>query len=735
MIRSVFAVFDAMTVIFDVANYMQDRRTPRWPEEFRYVDDSRHTVVVDNSHRRGARPWLGPALIVGTTAAIIGYLVGADDRVLALAQSAAAVIALGVPLVMWLWRRGEAGQAPAGRLVDSFMDELAIVVRAQWERSAGERRLRYPVPASVRWRWSGSSIGGPIGQAVGNRIVRFPVLPGMSRISERDLSNGGLADLFRIYGGLDSGRIIIAGNAGSGKSGAAILLLLDALRHRANLSERDRAMTPVPVLLTMHGWDPFAQGVLDWVAERLVADFPLLESGPLGRKTARKLVHRGHIAVMLDGLDEMSEPLRTGALQALGDQATFRLVLLTRSDELAASMTKGPLSGAASLELLPLAADDEADYLAGCRPEPMPAAWDRLILHLRHCPDGVLAHALDTPLMLTLVRDTFSDPKELDHFVETASTSTRDAVESALLDRVVPAAFAPRSGKPSLPYSSAEAQRWLGFLAYRLNHSCSRDLPWWSMPDWVGAGPRVATTALIVGAAFGASAGFAVGTRVTPIVGQIVGLAVGAVFAFVAGLAASRPLVQPRQLVRFRWRGTLRGENIRLGVALGCGFSLVFGLAGGLSFGLRVGVASALLFGLLTAISIALMSAMAQPSNTIDSPVDPITCWRRDREYTIVSGLTVGLVFTLGGIMFAPFVGLLFGPLAGIAFALPRSATWHASFTFWRLRRAGLLPRNAMTFFEDARARHVLRTAGPVYQFRHASLQDRLADSFADAQR
>jgi hypothetical protein len=33
-----------------------------------------------------------------------------------------------------------------------------------------------------------------------------------------------------------------------------------------------------------------------------------------------------------------------------------------------------------------------------------------------------------------------------------------------------------------------------------------------------------------------------------------------------------------------------------------------------------------------------------------------------------------------------------------------------------------------MRFLENARERNVLRTVGPVYQFRHARLQDRLAE-------
>jgi hypothetical protein len=37
-----------------------------------------------------------------------------------------------------------------------------------------------------------------------------------------------------------------------------------------------------------------------------------------------------------------------------------------------------------------------------------------------------------------------------------------------------------------------------------------------------------------------------------------------------------------------------------------------------------------------------------------------------------------------------------------------------------------------MTFLNDARERNVLRTVGPVYQFRHARLQDLLAATTAN---
>lgn len=36
------------------------------------------------------------------------------------------------------------------------------------------------------------------------------------------------------------------------------------------------------------------------------------------------------------------------------------------------------------------------------------------------------------------------------------------------------------------------------------------------------------------------------------------------------------------------------------------------------------------------------------------------------------------------------------------------------------------IPLRLIAFLEDARSKHLLRTVGPIHQFRHAKLQDRL---------
>jgi hypothetical protein len=116
-----------------------------------------------------------------------------------------------------------------------------------------------------------------------------------------------------------------------------------------------------------------------------------------------------------------------------------------------------------------------------------------------------------------------------------------------------------------------------------------------------------------------------------------------------------------------------RTRRLVVGLAIGLGVGLVVGLAAGLVGGLVAGLAN----GLAT--------------------------W-------LVAGLATWLVA---------------GPAAGLA------ATSWGQFTILRtwLAVRGQLPLRLMAFLDDAHHRGVLRQAGAAYQFRHARLQDHLADT------
>ena len=101
--------------------------------------------------------------------------------------------------------------------------------------------------------------------------------------------------------------------------------------------------------------------------------------------------------------------------------------------------------------------------------------------------------------------------------------------------------------------------------------------------------------------------------------------------------------------------------------------------------------------------------------------------------FGLVFGLVAGFVAAVAGGVAGKLglglgLGLAVGLGVGLASAFAYPATWPASLAFAQLARGRHTPVRLMCFLEDARQHDVLRAVGPVYQFRHARLQDRLAE-------
>ena len=89
----------------------------------------------------------------------------------------------------------------------------------------------------------------------------------------------------------------------------------------------------------------------------------------------------------------------------------------------------------------------------------------------------------------------------------------------------------------------------------------------------------------------------------------------------------------------------------------------------------------------------------------------------------------------VGGLAFGLLGGLVADSEPGGAIALTLFPDiWLASVAFAELAMRERTPVRLMRFLEDARERNVLRNVGPVYQFRHARLQDRLAGTWTESQ-
>jgi hypothetical protein len=327
----------------------------------------------------------------------------------------------------------------------------------EWTAAANDRRLVHPAPLPVRWRRSTAPVAGPVSAAT---YARFKPLPGLTAVRGDDLPDGDQYVLHQIYGGLPSGRLLLVGPPGSAKSAAAILLL-DALRYREQATPAEQARIPVPVLFTLHGWNPDkGDSVTDWMAGKLAETYPVFH-GHAGRQAATELVAAGHVAGLLDGLDELPESVRPGVLTALAD-APFRLVLLTRTEEAVAAARRRPLAGALALELRPVHPGDAASYLLQPVVEPAPAPWRAIRDHLveaadPHRPASALSDALRTPLVLSLLRDVYGPTGPVHELLDESRFPTASDIENHLLDHAITAAYTPRPGHASPRYTVATA--------------------------------------------------------------------------------------------------------------------------------------------------------------------------------------------------------------------------------------------------------------------------------------
>ena len=644
---------------------------------------------------------------------------------------AVAVIVPVVSLVVYLTKVRQAGDTGRGRPLDEVADCLAVVVTEQWTRAALERRLLQPGPIPVHWERSSKPLAGPVSAAVESR--QFPPLPGLPPAVRRQLQGGRLQDLHAVYGGLGSGRLVIIGEPGSGKTGAAVLLVLAALEHRQQVSSPDRQLVPVPVMFTLHGWDPNTQRVADWLAARLQETYPLF-AGKGGRAEAAELVKAGRIAVFLDGLDEIAEDLRPVALRALSQQTVVRVVVLARSFEMMAAARQGFLEGAAALELRAVDAAVAADYLTRVQLDPPPRGWTELTGRLRREPGSPIAKALSNPLTLTLVRDTYrsgDDIRELLDFCDAVGDVSGEDIQDHLLDRVLPAAYTPAPGEAPL-YELDVARRTLGYIAARMSQEGARDLSWWRIPAWAPAAPRVIVTGAMFGLMFGLGGS-----------NPVFGLVGGAVFAYFYLLGDRRKA--PARRAPLQWRHLLSRNSLVPGLAYALTGGIVcavFGLA--IRFGAGQIATLAAGVGIGAGLAGALAAGLSGAAADDASPLTPRVSWRRDQAFGLAVGLMLGLGLSLGvglglGLTYAFGLESTPGHVAGLVlvlvwllafgviFGLVFPRTWTVSLTFTQLAMRRHTPVRLLRFLDDARQRDVLRTVGPVYQFRHARLQDRLA--------
>ncbi|HWH01200.1 MAG TPA: NACHT domain-containing protein, partial [Pilimelia sp.] len=358
------------------------------------------------------------------------------------------------------------------------------------------------------------------------------------------------------YRALPARRLVVLGGPGAGKTGLAALLALGLLA-------RPRGADPVPYVVPVNSWDPAREHLRTWLVRRLAEDH--YGGSP---EVPYQLLRAGLVLPMLDGLDEVAEPARPAALAAIArawaDEAP--LVVTCRGDEYeqAVAARGQALPRAAVVELEPVSAADALDYLRhSVTDQPR---WRPLLEEIARQPDGPVAAALSSPLVVSLVRAVYAaDATQPAELLDRARFPDRTAVEEHVFDAVIPTAYDP-SPRPEpagagptagagRPWSRDDAHRALTVLARRLTDATGGDLAWWEMHRAV---PRPVVVGAYAVVAFLATAAALAWTGWEPPL--LWSATVAAVLVGVAAGAGRAPAPVRAQL-RLRGRGPLLGRR------------------------------------------------------------------------------------------------------------------------------------------------------------------------------
>lgn len=183
---------------------------------------------------------------------------------------------------------------------------------------------------------------------------------------------------------------------------------------------------------------------------------------------------------------------------------------------------------------------------------------------------------------------------------------------------------------------------------------------------------------------------------------------------------------------------SLTGDRLALrfvpGFAIGLMYGAILGLVGEVSNGLLTGLVYGSVYGLAAWLAVGLID-WAETPVTDDRPQTPVTTFRRDLRLvsikSVAGGLALGVVYWFQGTSTGALAtGLTVGVFVTVSIALgvgihQASGRYLVAVSVLRARRQA--PHRLLRFLDDAHRLGILRLTGPVYQFRHATLQDHLA--------
>jgi len=529
---------------------------------------------------------------------------------------------------------------------------------------------------------------------------------------------------------LNRRRLILVGPKGSGKSALAILIMQELL-------ERRSPTEAVPVFLSLSSWNP-AESLSHWILERVTSEYIGSKMQGAREATVERLIRNDLIIPILDGLDELPDTLRSRALDAINAAfPTDALILTCRHQEYEALVAAhGMLRGAAVSTAAPVTPQALATYLRE-RPESSAEKWDHIIAAALESPDSLIARALTSPLAVSLLASVYADPTtHPDELFDETRFSTVEGIQGHLFARLLSTYEIHMQQQPTgHSWPERRALRWLGNFARHLRRSGTYDLTLWQLSQAVNRRQRV-----LVGGLSGLTGAIVADTVGAGIVGLALGLGIGLTFGAFASLA--RKKVGPRTRLPMT-RGIsgssfIRGNGPLHTLAFGFFFGLVTALALDRNVH-RISHPVILLMGALPATILGLLigyqgwqppAVLFTKVGTTKSLRDQLAQERRRNLIflVVVCGAAAIAKILLGWLYGGLLVGVPLGCSASFVIDYLNMGWWSFTISRCLLASEDIFPWRVITFIEDTYDYEIFRRVGGVYQFRHAELQDYLAN-------
>jgi hypothetical protein len=631
--------------------------------------------------------------------------------------AAAAVITVPVPFIIrWLDRRST-------KAIEALGGERRLVmlrrVRFKWVKGVLEPSLARAarLVLGLDSRPDALDLGGRIRHRPGRRPQPLPV-------------GSPIVDLFDQVGGT----LLILGAPGSGKT-TLLLQLAEQLLGRA---ERDPDQ-PIPVVFNLSSWAHERAPLAAWLVGELIMSYQV------PRLIAQDWVERDALALLLDGLDEVAEAHRNKCAEAVNgyrqEHGLVPLALCSRTQELLALNTQLRLEEA--VELQPPSDAQVETYLGYLESTGTPLAEVRSAME----SDESLRKLLRSPLTLHVIALAYHGRPALAVQGPGSPEQRQARLWEAYLDRM----FEQRRLDPRSGYTTAQARRWLAWLACALRDRDQTEFQldrltsdWVPAPMWrpfvrliiaVIAALIVGLTALLAfGLAFGLNWGLTVGLFLGLVSGlDAWGSYASRIFKHQHAIGTVPP-IYPIEQVRWSWTKLRRGLPIGLVGTICC---LGVGLVAGAGVGWATGLGVWLGVGLVGGLTFTLDDRRAEPNEGIRRSLrHALTVWLGGGLGTGIVGalavatlgaqreeLVVGFgAGTAGGLAGGLATGILAGTAIGINPCSQHLAVRALLFI------TGAAPWRYGLFLEAMAERLLLRRSGSAYLFIHRLLRDYLAD-------